>query len=176
MILHIVIKKGSLMENQTPSSSFINILNQNMPFAMAWIQGNDTHRGLNGLVRFYPTPYEGILIDAQIFGLPDANSDNASQFYGMHIHEFGNCDIPFDKTGNHYNPTNMPHPDHAGDLPPLLSNHGYAWQAFYDKRFAMEDIIGKSVVIHGMRDDFTSQPSGGSGEKIGCGVIKVVRY
>ncbi|MGN0480485.1 MAG: superoxide dismutase family protein, partial [Lachnospiraceae bacterium] len=36
----------------------------------------------------------------------------------------------------------------------------------------IEEILGKSGVIHAMRDDFTSQPSGDSGEKIGCGVIK----
>ena len=147
-----------------------------MPFAMAWIQGNDSHSDLSGLVRFFSTPYGGVLVDMQIFGLPDIHSNNASQFYGVHIHEFGNCDLPFDKTGNHFNPADAKHPDHAGDLPPLLSNQGYAWQAFYDKRFTVEQIVGKSVVIHSMRDDFTSQPSGGSGEKIGCGVIKTVRY
>ena len=55
---------------------------------------------------------------------------------------------------------------------PLLGNQGYAWTSFYDKRFAIDDIIGKSVVIHSRRDDFTTQPAGDSGEKIGCGVIR----
>ena len=61
----------------------------------------------------------------------------------------------------------------GGDLPPLLGNNGYAWTAFFDKRFTIDEIIGKSIIIHNMRDDFTSQPSGDSGTKIGCGVIKI---
>ncbi len=80
--------------------------------------------------------------------------------------------MPFDKTGNHYNPTKEPHPDHAGDLIPLMGNQGYAWLAFYDKRFQISEIMGRSVVIHTMPDDFKSQPSGDAGGKIGCGVIR----
>ncbi len=79
---------------------------------------------------------------------------------------------PFPNTGNHYNPGNVPHPEHAGDLLPLLSNNGYAWMSFYTSRFNIEEIIGRSLVIHSMRDDFTTQPSGNSGDKIGCGVIE----
>ena len=45
------------------------------------------------------------------------------------------------------------------DLPPLLSNHGYAWIAFYDARFTVSDILGRSLIIHENihenRDDFT---------------------
>ena len=53
-----------------------------------------------------------------------------------------------------------------------MGNQGYAWQVFYDKRFFVDDILGRSVIIHSMTDDFSSQPSGNSGAKIGCGVIK----
>lgn len=74
--------------------------------------------------------------------------------------------------GNHYNPPNSSHPNHAGDLPPILSGNGYGWIAFYDKRFNLSEIIGKSIIIHDMSDDFKSQPAGNSGMKIGCGVIK----
>ena len=103
----------------------------------------------------------------EVFQLPDN-----SGFFGMHIHESGDCTPPFDNTGLHYNPTNQNHPGHAGDLPPLLASNGYAWTAFYDGRLTIPDIIGRSLVIHGMRDDFTTQPAGGSGKKIACGVIE----
>ena len=43
---------------------------------------------------------------------------------------------------------------------------------FLTDRFTLKEIIGRTVVIHSMPDDFTSQPSGNSGEKIACGVIK----
>lgn len=39
------------MENQTPYTSFLSILTENRPAAIAWISGNDTHPTLNGLVR-----------------------------------------------------------------------------------------------------------------------------
>ena len=138
--------------------------------AYARIKGNVDNPMLWGLIGFYKTMYDGIFINIQINNLPP----NETGFYGMHIHEFGDCTPPFDKTGNHYNPNKTNHPNHAGDMPPLLSNNGYAWMAFYDTRFLINEIIGKSIVIHSMRDDFTSQPSGDSGNKIGCGIIKAI--
>ena len=128
--------------------------------------------------------FGGIVVNAEIFGLPDnaaaaganGRSMGSSRFYAMHIHENGDCRLPFDRSGNHYNPSGAMHPQHAGDLPPLLSNNGYAWLAFYDGRLSVEEILNRSVVIHAGRDDFTSQPAGDSGDKIGCGVIEAAAY
>ena len=39
-------------------------------------------------------------------------------------------------------------------------------------KFKIKDIIGKVIIIHDMPDDFTTQPSGNSGTKIACGIIK----
>ena len=61
---------------------------------------------------------------------------------------------------------------HAGDLPPLMGDHGYALCIFYTDRFLPEEVIGHTAVIHAMPDDFRSQPSGDSGMKIACGEIK----
>lgn len=157
----------------TPRLAFVNILEKNKPRAMAWVTGNKANSQLSGLVKFYDTPYGGVLVEAEVFGLPNISEQNSSDFYAMHIHQYGDCSDSFEHTGVHYNPTNLPHPQHAGDLIPLLGNQGYAWTAFYDKRFSINDIIGKSVIIHSQRDDFTTQPSGDSGEKIGCGEIRV---
>lgn len=161
---------------------FLPMAAKRHPSAVATIRGNEKNPGLNGKAEFYETPYGGVLVAVEVEGLPagpaDAVSPNASVgsegsgFHGMHIHEFGNCTPPFAETGSHYNPTGTGHPSHAGDLPPLMANKGYAWMSFYDNRFTIEEIIGKSIVIHSMRDDFTTQPAGGSGEKIGCGVIE----
>ena len=122
-------------------------------------------------MKFYQTPYQGILVEAEIFNLPNKNTPGSTDFYAMHIHQNGDCTDNFAHTGEHYNPTDMLHPNHAGDLIPLLGNEGYAWEAFYDKRFGIDEIIGRSVVIHCRPDDFFSQPAGNSGAKIACGTI-----
>lgn len=60
-------------------------------------------------------------------------------------------------------------------MPPLFSNRGYAWQGFYTDRFTPWEVMGRSVIIHAKRDDFTTQPSGDAGDRIGCGVIRGLR-
>ena len=62
--------------------------------------------------------------------------------------------------------------NNASDLPVLMGNKGLAWCKFYTDRFYPEDVVGKTVIIHDMPDDFRSQPSGDSGMKIACGVIE----
>lgn len=160
------------MRENTPGLAFSDILRNGRPDAVAWVTGNRENPQLSGLVKFYMTPYEGILVEAEIFGLPNIRTQNSTNFYAMHIHENGDCTPPFDKTGNHYSYRSATHPNHSGDLMPLLGNQGYAWGAFYDKRLTVAEVIGHSVVIHALPDDFTTQPSGNSGEKIGCGVIQ----
>ncbi len=159
-----------------PSENFLYLLNQGEPKAIAWIQGNAANPDLAGSVKFYETPYGGVLIEAEIYGLPNISAWGSSDFYAMHIHESGNCTRPFGQTGNHYNPRQAAHPQHAGDMPPLLGNQGYAYQIFYDKRFQISEIIGRSVIIHSHADDFTTQPSGNSGDKIGCGTIRYIAH
>ncbi len=159
-------------QNPTPRLTFVQLLESNRPQAVAWVTGSTQYPNISGLVKFYETPYGGTLVEAEIFGLPDNIRPGSTDFYALHIHEFGNCSQNFTQTGEHYNPTMQPHPYHAGDLLPVMGNQGYAWSAYYDKRFLVRDILGKSVVIHANRDDFTSQPSGDSGNKIACGVIR----
>lgn len=159
-------------QNVTPADIFSDLLRFKAPAALAWVRGGTQFPALSGLVKFYQTPYTGVLVEAEIFNLPNKSTPGSTDFYAMHIHEMGDCSNNFANTGEHYNPANQPHPEHAGDLPPLLGNQGYAWTAFYDKRFSVDDIIGRSLVIHLHTDDFTTQPSGDSGAKIGCGVIE----
>ena len=154
--------------------SHTNMLSCATPFAMAQITGNADNPLLTGTALFYHSSMDGILIQVEIFHLPDEKMPDVSGFFGMHLHEVGDCTLPFNKTGGHFNPNNRQHPDHAGDFPPLLSDHGYAWIAFYDARLSASDVIGNSIIIHAQRDDFTTQPSGNSGDKIGCGVVEAL--
>lgn len=152
--------------------TFENLSYTEAPDAKAVVTGNDMQPDLYGVVLFYQMPF-GVLINAQFQGLPPTSS----QFLGFHIHEKGDCsqneNSEFSSTGDHYNPDNNPHPNHRGDLPPILNCNGFAWQSFLTNRFTVTEVIGRSIVIHSSTDDFMTQPSGNSGAKIGCGVIKL---
>lgn len=136
------------------------------PGAIACITGGADAPCLSGCVKFYGTEY-GVLVVADVGGLP-AGSD----FYAMHIHEGNRCGgKDFSQTGSHYTAGEETHPYHAGDLPPLLSCRGRAYLAVLTNRFCLQDVLGRTVVIHEKADDFHTQPAGNAGKKIACGVI-----
>ena len=81
-------------------------------------------------------------------------------------------DDPLANAMSHYNPDGCVHPYHAGDLPPLFGNDGLALSLFLTNRFSVDEVIGRTVIIHDHPDDFVTQPSGNSGAKIACGVIR----
>lgn len=145
------------------------------PQAYTRVNGSEKYPQIEGDVFFYPA-WNGTLILADIGGLPYENGSCKSRIFGFHVHEgekcLGDASDPFADAGLHYNPENCPHPMHAGDLPPLFGNHGYALQLVYTDRFMPEEIIGKTLIIHDMPDDFRTQPAGDSGWKIACGEIK----
>lgn len=93
----------------------------------------------------------------------------------MHIHEgdscTGNSEDYFANAKAHYDPNGCMHPYHAGDMPQLFAAGGEAHLAFVTDRFTPAEIIGRTIVIHSGADDMHTQPSGASGEKIGCGEI-----
>jgi len=141
------------------------------PNAIAHIHGGKETPGLFGDVKFFQSE-DCVIVSANISGLPDSEMG----FFGFHIHEGNSCaGEGFPKTGSHYNPIGESHPGHSGDLPPLIKCNGGAHMSVMTDRFTVKEIIGKTVVIHSMPDDFTTQPSGNAGSKIGCGVIQQVR-
>lgn len=156
----------------TPRLNYMKLLSGNSPRAIARLQGDGIYSEIWGYAYFYQVLNGGILVEAEVFNLPDSARLDAPAFYAFHLHENGDCSEHFTKTGEHYNPNGVKHPMHAGDLPPILSNDGYAWLAFYDSRLELYEIEGRSLVIHRYPDDFTTQPSGASGKKIACGVIR----
>ena len=139
------------------------------PDAVAQLRGGKEAPQLSGCVRFYQE--NGcVLIEARVFGLP---RESETGFYGFHIHQGDSCSgIDFSGTGSHYDPTNQAHPKHSGDLPPLLACGGNAYLSVKTDRFSVDEIIGRTVVIHSDPDDFHSQPAGNARRKIACGVIR----
>lgn len=142
--------------------------------AYAQIRGDAGHSSIKGNIYFFDM-YGGTLVVAEVKGLPNTKNAANANFYGFHIHEGAICAgderDPFSKTMGHYNPDHTVHPAHAGDFPPLLANDGITRSAFYTERFYPEEVVGRTVVIHEMADDFQTQPSGNSGRKIACGEI-----
>ena len=143
--------------------------------AKATVIGSKKYPKLKGTFWFREVK-EGVLVTAKIYGLPTSSKDCNNRVFAVHIHQKGDCSgtitDPFANVGTHYNPANCSHPMHAGDLEPLFENNGYAYYSFITNRFTIKGIIGRSVIIHANPDDFATQPSGNSGEKIACGIIK----
>ncbi len=140
--------------------------------AYARIRGDAAHPQLSGTVTFQ-TQARGVVVTVQVEGLP--TQQTCGGVFAFHIHEGSACNAaaqpPFSDAGGHYNPKNCLHPYHAGDLPPLFSNDGFAYMQVLTNRFTVEEIIGRVILIHDGVDDFTSQPAGNAGNRIACGEI-----
>lgn len=151
---------------------------QGLPQAAAIVSGSEAYPGIYGVIRFY-TMDHGTLVYADVTGLPSAGNRCSQEVFGFHIHEgtscTGNAEDPFADAGTHLNPEGCGHPFHAGDLPPLFGNSGKAISIFLTNRFTVSEIIGRTIIIHGSPDDFTTQPSGNAGRKIACGIIRAVQ-
>lgn len=107
--------------------------------------------------------------------------------HGFHVHENGQCNAPdFQSAGEHFNPTKDPHggpksdAKHLGDIPNLKADKdgratidvSLKGATLVDKDGGPNEILGKALVVHAMPDDYKTQPSGGSGARIACGVIR----
>ena len=154
---------------------FAAAIRERRPDAVAVLRGDAAHAGLHGKVSFYDAP-GGTLVVAEVSGLPADSDVCGGHVFGFHIHDGKACsgtkEDPFAEAGAHFNPGDCPHPQHAGDMPPLFGNRGYAWSAFFTDRLQLDEILGRAVIVHSAPDDFTTQPSGNAGSKIGCGIIK----
>lgn len=148
----------------------------------ASLKGSPFAPDLYGNVFFYSVP-GGTKVSVEFFNLPlyQPATDTSQPIgpFGFHIHEYGICEIidpnsPYASAGGHYNPTNQPHGNHAGDFPVVFSNNGYAKMCFFTDKFKPKDIIGRSIILHENPDDFKSQPAGNSGKRMACGVIQEI--
>ncbi len=148
--------------------------------AIARIRGGPLAPKIRGIVVFRAIP-GGTEVSVDVSGLPPyrpaQNNNPQVGPHGFHLHENGCCKVgdpasPFDAAGGHWNPGNQPHGNHAGDFPVLFSNHGRAVMSFFTDKFQVADIIDKAVIIHESPDDYRTQPSGDSGRRLACGIIR----
>lgn len=150
------------------------------PMAIAHVRGGPLAPQISGTVYFMDVP-GGTDVYVELSGLPpyEPATDQEQPIgpHGFHIHEFGNCEVgelnnPFQAAGGHWNPTQQPHGNHAGDFPVLFSNNGYARMLFFTDKFKIWDVLNRSVIIHENPDDYRSQPAGNAGKRLACGVIR----
>jgi Cu-Zn family superoxide dismutase len=113
--------------------------------------------------------------------------------HGIHFHAVGSCESSsagaFTAAGAHFNPLGRQHGlsnsagPHAGDAPNFtVGADGAAQLSFTTDRVSLTegstslfDADGSALVIHAAADDQVSQPSGNSGARIACGVIRRTR-
>ena len=134
-----------------------------------------------GNAAFEQTP-NGVLIRVVVSGLTPGG-------HGVHLHSTGACSPDFGAAKGHINPDGkahgLRHPDGPdnGDLPNLyVGADGRAEAEFFTPRVtvaggaqpALLDDDGSAVVIHEHPDDHMTQPIGGAGGRVGCGVVKAV--
>lgn len=124
----------------------------------------------------------GLVFSPSLKGLP-------AGLHGFHVHQNPSCDpkeqdgkmVPALAAGGHYDPTDSkrhgpPWGDgHLGDLPALyVDAKGNANQPVLAPRLKMEDLAGRSLMVHAGGDNYADQPAplGGGGARVACGVIK----
>lgn len=113
----------------------------------------------------------------------------APGWHGLHFHEIGDCSkSDFTSAGGHVHAKPAvvhgllnPDANEAGDLPNLfVAADGSAQAELFSTyvslktagRPALLDPDGSALVIHAAADDHKTQPIGGSGARIACGVIR----
>ncbi len=129
--------------------------------------------GVSGTATFTQQDGGGVEVEITVEGL------SAGQ-HAVHLHT-GTCD----NIGNHWNPTQEAHGKreggeqfHRGDIGNIeVGNNGKGTFSLTADDWSIggeeaTNVLNKLVIIHAGADDFTSQPSGNAGDKIGCGVIQ----
>lgn len=109
----------------------------------------------------------------------------AGQTVAVHIHEHGDCGNQGNDAHGHWNPTKSNHGKwgqgqfHLGDIGNVqLDANGKGSLELETSLWsvgtgASNDVAGKAIMVHEKADDFTTQPTGNAGARIGCGVIQV---
>ena len=104
--------------------------------------------------------------------------------HGFHIHESGDLREGCKSCCAHYNPSNTEHSGldggHAGDLGNIKTDdEGNCSMSIKTDKFMVDDILGRSIIIHEDEDDLglgnesDSKTTGHSGARIACSVIGI---
>ena len=107
--------------------------------------------------------------------------------HAVHFHTIGRCEAPaFDSAGPHWNPTGKQHGrdnprgSHLGDLANIdagadgraQSTFGLPGVRLTAGDRPLVDLDGAALVIHAKADDYKTDPSGASGDRVACAVLE----
>lgn len=118
----------------------------------------------------------GVILTVNATGLPSGT-------FGMHVHEVGKCEGPkFESAGAHWNPAGKQHGKdnpagaHMGDLDNLVvgaNGQGGATISLAGTNVgSLGDADGAALVVHAKPDDYKTDPSGNSGDRVACAVLE----
>jgi superoxide dismutase, Cu-Zn family len=105
--------------------------------------------------------------------------------HAIHFHQVPKCEAPdFKSAGGHFNPDGKKHgfdsPDghHAGDMKNFtVGADGKVTVRLENKEVTLKagphSLLsnGAAIVVHAKADDYKTDPSGSSGDRVACGVI-----
>lgn len=124
----------------------------------------------------------GLLLTPSLEGLE-------AGIHGFHVHQNASCEPKEDDNGEtvaalaaggHYDPESTethqgPYGDgHLGDLPALaVDDSGEANLPTLAPRLSLDDMDGRSLMIHAGGDNYSDEPHlGGGGSRVACGVVE----
>ena len=140
-----------------------------------------SHNNIQGNIVFKQKSDDYVKIYIDVKGLTKNHK------HGFHIHETGDLREGCTSCCAHYNPTNTEHSGldggHAGDLGNIeTDNKGYCLMTINTNKFCIDEIVGRSIIIHADEDDLgqgnhkDSKTTGNSGLRIVCSIIGISKY
>jgi Cu-Zn family superoxide dismutase len=168
--------------------ALVTVACQHLPFgtrrvAVANVNFASPAGASRGAGVLWQDPDGRVHLELRLVGLPPGS-------HGIHFHTVGRCEgtgpTAFSTAGAHFNPRGRRHGlssvdgPHAGDLPNVtVQSNGSAQYNQTTDRISLTtgatnilDANGTALIVHVAPDDQITDPSGNSGVRIACGVVR----